>query len=490
VSAGRERDRVPNLRAALLVLEGYAYLLMIVALFIGMAAYLAWGVYTRRPLVGLVAVVAGVPVTMLAYALVRALFFRVPPIDGVKLSASEAPELFTVVDDLRRLVGAPPVHSIVIGPDLQASAIQSRRFGFFRPRNTLVIGYPLLVLFSYDQLRAVIAHELAHLGRAHGRVAHWIYRTEVSWRRLVGVLAERQAVPFFVYWLARVYIPRLERHSAGIARDQERFADRCAAEAAGSRSAADALVASALGAHMLRESFWPTALDIRQTDLPRPYARMRSELCLVADDATATMLAEALEDTTSAMDSHPALAERLAALGERAVIPETPVRRSGDALLGDNMDRLAEYFDRHWQRARGDAWLDQSTSDRAARARLATLEARPWLSAAEIFERATLVEMLDGPDAALPVYRAALEADARHAGAAMALGRILLERDDAAGVELLERAVEADESFLSDAAELLVPFHRAHRRLVEAERWRRRAGKQAVLAKLREVAPG
>ena len=489
MSARRERSHVPDLRAALLVLEGYAYLLMIVALFIGMAAYLAWGVYTRRPLVGLVAIVAGVPVTLLASALVRALFFRMPAIDGIDLSPSDAPELFALVDELRRLVGAPRVHSVVIGSNLQASAVQSPRFGFFRPRNTLVIGYPLLALFSYDQLRAVVAHELAHLGRAHGRVAHWIYRTEVSWRRLVGVLAERQAVPLFVHWLARVYIPRLERHSAGIAREQERFADRCAAEAAGSRSAAEALVASVLGAHILRESFWPEALDIRQTELPRPYARMRSELCVVADDATATALAEALEETTCAMDSHPALAERLAALGEHAVIPETPERRSGDALLGENMNRLAAHFDAEWQRAHGDAWLDQSASDRGARARLATLEAQPSLSAAEIFERATLLETLVGTDAALSVYRAALDADDRHAGAAMALGRILLERDDAAGAELLERAVEADDAFLSDAAELLVPFHRAHRRLVEAERWRRRAGKQAVLDKLREVAP-
>lgn len=106
-----------------------------------------------------------------------------------------------------------------------------------------------------------------------------------------------------------------------------------------------------------------------------------------------------------------------------------------------------------------------------------------------MFERATLLEGLDGPDAALPVYQAALEADQRHAGAALAAGRILLERDDDSGVVLVERAVEADETLLPDAAELLVTFHRSHRRLVEAERWRRRAGKQAVLARIQEVTP-
>src|SRR4029079_3009069 len=99
----------------------------------------------------------------------------------------------------------------------------------------------------------------------------------------------------------------------------------------------------------------------------------------------------------------------------------------------------------------------------------AALERQASLSAAELFERATLLETLDGPDAALPIYHAALEADQQHAGAALAAGRILLERDDDRGAALVERAVEADETLLSDAAELLVSFHRAHRRLVEAE---------------------
>ena len=489
MSERQEDSRASSLRAALLVLEGYAYLLAIVALFVGMCAFLVWGIYERKPLVGLAAIVGGVPVVMLASALVRALVFRVPEVEGIELTSSAAPQLFELVEELRRRVGAPRVHRVVIGPTLQASAIQSPRLGFFRPRNTLLIGYPLLVLFSDKQLRAVVAHELAHLGRAHGRVAHWIYRTQLSWRRLIGVLTERQAVPIFVYWLARVYIPRLERHSAGIGREQERFADRCAADAAGSRAAAEALVASELGARVLRESFWPAAVDVRQTDLPRPYTRMRSELRLVDDDASTDALAEILGDVTHATDSHPALAERLAALGERAAIPVTSAPGAGEELLGEQMHALASRLDAEWQHAHGDAWRTKSNSDHDQRARLASLEAQTSLSAAEMFERATLLEALDGPDAALPVYQAALEADQRHAGAALAAGRILLERDDDSGAVLVERAVEADETLLPDAAELLVSFHRAHRRLVEAERWRRRAGKQAVLARIHEVTP-
>ena len=487
MSAAAERRRASELRAAVLVLEGYAYLLLIVALFVGVAAFLAWGLLARRPLVGLVALVAGVPVVALVLALIRALFFRMSDIEGVEITPADAPRLVALVQELRRVVGAPRIHRLVVGAGLQASAIQVPRVGIFWPRNTLLIGYPLLVLLSEEQLRAVVAHELAHLGRAHGRVAHWIYRTQVSWRRLIGVLAQRGAVPLFVHWVIRVYIPRLERHSGNIAREQERFADQCASRAAGSRAAADALIVTSVGEHILRASFWPTTLDVRQAELPRPYSRMRRELRLGANDASAATLAELLEDVTESADSHPALAERLAALGETAAIPASPTVSVGEALLGEHLARVADHFDVEWQRTHGDNWLARSSSDREARTRLAELETRASPSASEILERARIVEQLDGSDTALPIYQAALEADPQCLDAAFASGRILLERDDPAGAELVERAVAGDERLLSEGCELLVPFHRAHGRLVEAERWRRRAARQTVLARLGEM---
>jgi hypothetical protein len=217
---------------------------------------------------------------------------------------------------------------------------------------------------------------------------------------------------------------------------------------------------------------------------------MRREMRVRADVASAATLAELLEDVTDATDSHPALAERLAALGERATIPDSPDRGAGDVLLDDCMNRVAEHFDAEWQRMHGDEWLARSASDRGARDRLAELETLESQSAADVFERATLLERLDGPDAALPVYQAALEANPQLAGAAFASGRILLERDDAAGAELVERAVAADEELLSEGCAILIPFHRAHGRLVEAERWRRRAARQSVLARIGDVRPG
>jgi len=489
VNSTAEHRRASELRAVLLVLEGYTYLLLVVALFVSGAAFLVWGVLARNPLVGLVALFAGVPVVSLTLASIRTLFFRVTDVEGMELTASNAPKLVAVVEELRHLAGAPRIHRLVVHHALQASALQLPRLGIFWPRNTLLIGYPLLVLLSPDQLRAVIAHELAHLGRAHGRVAHWLYRTSLSWRRLMGVLTDRGATPLFVYWILRAYIPRLERSSAEIAREQERFADRCASEAAGGQAAAEALIITGVGERIMRESFWPMVLDVTEPEVPRPYSRMRGEFRIRADDVSDALLAELLEDATDATDSHPALAERLAALGVSARIPDPPVESAGEALMNEYMSDLADHLDVEWRREHGEAWLSRSTSNRKARERLAALEEQPSWSAPEMFERATIVEHLEGPDAALSLYQAALEIDAKLAGAALAAGRILLERGDAVGAELVERAVMADERLLRDGCELLVPFHRAHGRLVEAERWRRREARLSVMERLGETAP-
>jgi STE24 endopeptidase len=66
------------------------------------------------------------------------------------------------VEDIRRAVDAPSVDSIAITGGFNASAaVYSIRWRLQRCR-TLVLGLPVLTTLSTGELRAVIAHELAH----------------------------------------------------------------------------------------------------------------------------------------------------------------------------------------------------------------------------------------------------------------------------------------------------------------------------------------
>jgi Zn-dependent protease with chaperone function len=129
-----------------------------------------------------------------------------------------------------------------------ASAVQVSRAGIFWPRNTLLLGYPLLAMLSPKQTRAVIAHELGHMTHAHGRISSWVHRTRLSWVRLMKNLDERGATPAHAHLLFRWYVPRLHAMSAAVSRQQELVADHLAASVTSPETTAQALVATRLEA--------------------------------------------------------------------------------------------------------------------------------------------------------------------------------------------------------------------------------------------------
>jgi Zn-dependent protease with chaperone function len=482
--------RGATLLLALLVLEGYAYLFGTVLFLACVAAFFAWGVLARQPAVGLLAVFIGLPAALLTASAMRALFFRIPLPEGQEITAADAPGFVAMVEEVRRALGAPKVHRIQVTAAFNASAVQYPRLVLFFPRNVLVIGYPLLIALAPEQLRTVLAHELAHLAHAHGTVSGWAYRTRLSWTRLSAALNQRGVLPVFVRWILDGYVPRLERGSAAIARAQEQLADRHATALAGGRAAADTLVAMELGQSWIVDRFWP-ALHRRvelEAEPPRPFAEMRAAFLATArDHATPELLARLLEDETRGDDTHPCLSERLRAAGAEPRIPEPPAVAAGEALLGPFLAALAERLDRDWQERQGSAWRQRHARASRALGRLAALAAKPSLTAEEEFERGGLLEELGRQDEALAAYRAAHAAEGGHARAALAAGELLLWRGDASGAALLERAMELDPALAAEAAEPLAEHHEAEGRYLEAERLRAVARRAATHSAIRQA---
>jgi Zn-dependent protease with chaperone function len=191
-----------------------------------------------------------------------------------------------------------------------------------------VLGLPVLSTLSTAELRAVIAHELAHFSSAHDAFAAWVYRTRRSWFDLRTVRDRRLATPVYVYWLLRWYIPRLDKASAEVARHHELVADRVAATVAGSRAAADALVMFESGARYAHATHWPAIHVSYETagELPRPYSQM---LSWNARMVSTELLDELLGEDSDPPDTHPSLRERFVRLEEAARIPPPPERSAG-----------------------------------------------------------------------------------------------------------------------------------------------------------------
>jgi Zn-dependent protease with chaperone function len=463
-------ERASTVRLALLILEGYLYLAVVAGVFVGAIVFLAWGLLTRRPLIALVAIAIGVPLVVITASTIRSLLFRLPEPDGIPVTANDAPALHAVVNELARQLDARPVHHILIDARCNASALQVPRAGPFWPRNTLLLGYPLFAMISGDQLRAVIAHEVSHFSRGHGRMSAWAYRSRLSWTRLMQTLDARGATPAHAYWLFRWYAPRLRRLSSAIALQHEADADRCAVAVVGSKSTAEALVALEVGASLLEPTFWRAVFDRveHEQEPPRPFAAMGRQLWdAVASSAEGT-LERLLEDTNSPDDTHPCLSERLHAIGEQARLPAIDGPRAGEAYLGPHMRVVAAALDAQWLAVHAEEWRRRHHEVQTDRRHLDELAARERLTPDELFTRGQLIERLDGPDDALPHYRNALAQG--HAGAMLAAGRILLDQNDENGVALIERSMDTDPTLVREGCERLIPFLNSRNRPADAYR--------------------
>jgi Zn-dependent protease with chaperone function len=427
-----------------------------------------------------------IPALFLALLIARALSVRLPPPEGFELSAEDAPRLFEAIERLRERLDAPRLDHVLLDGDFNASVVQIPRFGPFGPqRNYMTVGLPFMQAMAPEEFESVLAHELGHIGGRHGRFSAWIYRLRTSWARMMDELDQGGHVGSglfrrYFHW----YVPRFAAHSFALARAHEYEADRAAADAAGARHACFALARGEVSGAALGR-YWSGVYGRSSHDPTppqSPYSGLRAELPTPPSADGVKALDRALARRTDTADTHPALRDRLAALGcppdqlrGKALAP--PEATAAAELLGENAAaRLSVRLDAEWQEAVRERWAEAYSAARPQLERLARLDAEADsgpLAAAEAVERAELTETHHGGDAAVPRWRDVLAVDPENAQAHMAVGSHLLSEDDEAGLEHLARATASDARAEPYAAQLAYAFESARGRGEEAARHRR-----------------
>jgi Zn-dependent protease with chaperone function len=404
---------------------------------------------------------------VLAFLIVRSLWVRLPPRDGRPLTRADAPALFAMVEEVRRALRGPQVHAVLLTDDFNAAIVQLPRLGIFGwQKNYLIVGLPLLHALSPQQFRAVLAHEFGHLSGAHGGFGAWIYRVRHTWTQLLDRLADKGHRGAFLFtaffgW----YAPFFSAYSFVLARAQEYEADRSAAQAAGARTAADALIAVDLGAVFLNEQFWPTTYQAalhEATPPAAPFSAMRRSLRNgVPTDQGEQWLQRSLNMSSSSDDTHPSLAARLAALQEPPRVPPVPAVTAAEALLGEQLEPLQTELNVQWREAVAEHWRERYTAAQNDLRRLEALNAEAMehqLSVEDALEQAQLTEELADEAASVPLYEAILARDEQCALALFRLGCLRLDRKDERGIELIERAMEEDQEAILSGCQAIYNF--------------------------------
>jgi len=443
--------------------------------------------------------IAGVAITLVkllmlllvpAYTMVRTsitlLFARFPTPQGRPVTPDEAPELFTTLARLRRDMKGPAVHEVLLDDQLNACIVQHPRFGLFGwDKNFLILGLPLLELLSADEALAVVAHEYGHLSGHHGRLAGFIYRFRSTWKNLQE-LSEQWSDwgSRLVARLFRWYAPYFNAYTFVLARQNEYLADRTAVEVAGRDNVGAALIRIQVATLFGRAEFWPE-IDRRATIEPEPVADrsalwQESVRSAFHEPRYQAFLKQARERKTDHLDTHPALTDRLAAMGvgadEQSVERLQPPARTAAAVwLGPTLATVRAEIDRDWRDQVEKKWRDLYAYMSERRQRLSELDALRTLTNAERWERVQLSREVRPEVDVLPDIETILEADPNHLPARFRRGALALERGDAAGIVDLEAVMETNHDAILPGCEAAWKFYTGRDAdLAEryAQRWR------------------
>jgi Zn-dependent protease with chaperone function len=444
----------------------------------------------REPNAGTIklALLLGLAALFSAGRILRSLWVKLEPPDGWAVKAKDAPELFAELRRLRRELRVGRIHRVQVTPDLNASASAVPWFGVFGgTRRHLTLGLPLLQGLSPEEFRSVLAHELGHFSRDHGGITRWLYRIRTTWLQLVDAAAERGRGFFLLGPFLRWWWPRFNGLSFVLSRRQEHEADAAASRLAGVEAAGRALLRLEILSRLVDEGFWPEVQRLA-VDLPEPpgdlYARMAAFVRREPGPEAARWLREALAVPTNNADTHPCLRDRLAAMGFPGAdgaefLPDVPRvgTTAAEAWLGPLEGALQTRFSGAWADAMRGAWADrhrEAAERKKALEAIGAAEAEGSLTPARKWERIEHVADVDGEEAAVPLLRELLEEEPDHAAANFLFGRILLERDDAAGIGHLERAMARDRFATPEACGLIHGYLQRKGRLEEAKALERR----------------
>ena len=316
-------------RVIALALAGYSLLLaMLVVVVLVAAGFVVVACYAD--LEGRIVCGVAAALVLLAggAAVLRALLVSIKPPEGVPVLREDAPRLYAELDRLRHQLHSTQFHHLLLVPEHNAAAVQVPRLGVLGwSRNYLLLGLPLLEGHPLPELRAILAHELAHLSRRHGRFSHWIYRLRRSWERIFEEMSrpevrQQSSLRPLLEKCVGAFWPRFNAHAFVFSRANEYEADALAARLAGRDALEHSLVRLALQSRVLGEKFWPeTWKQANQQSTPPlgTFTRLREVLRQEPPEREA-WLAEAFRVPTTNADTHPCLSDRLRGVrGERPV---------------------------------------------------------------------------------------------------------------------------------------------------------------------------
>ena len=310
--------------------------------------------------------------------------FTDPPPSGVLLEREAAPTLFDLIERVGKHFPGARVDSVWITGDMNALVTQRPAWGMFGPmRTSLLIGLPLAHSVSDRQLAAVLAHEFGHLVHQRSGLGAWNCHLRGWWFRVLDRIA------LDLPWLTEI-VDLVSRgmvvEAIRLSHLEEFEADRAAARVAGSALIGETLVEVALKDRFLTEDFMCKVMAqsrVRSAPSIRPYREMGLGMSAgfrrPIPEGKAVSPESVVSGAGGEADLHPALPDRLLAVGTSRVVLRGDESSAAENHLSQILPSLSLSFDRAWWADTRNDWRRQYRRVRR-RARVAKLDTASSMS--------------------------------------------------------------------------------------------------------------
>ena len=348
------RDLGGRSLAGLLAVSGSVLLLLGAAVVGAVATWEAIG--RGAPMETLVWVVFMLASIAAIWATLVSLASLAPRPCGLPLARERAGELYELADALAHAAGARSIRRIYVTGEINASIVQRpRHLGVGEIATDLLIGLPLAHALSPRQLAAVIAHEIGHVVARQRGMRGWSPWLQAWWMRTLDELVA--ALPRGFPWLD----PQgntLCMKMLLLARMEEYAADQTAARLVGGELLAETLLELCCKADFLANDYFPRVHALSERDeasCVRPYREMGHGFAAGFAQSSAAMDPQRLLRADAGDPFHPALQDRLDAIGIAVPAPGQGVGVSAaQHFFGDSLPFLAWHFDRMWLESQRD----------------------------------------------------------------------------------------------------------------------------------------
>jgi len=469
----QKHPKIFKLNTGLLIIWGFVYMFLMLALEIGLMLFIVLASAVAGPLGVVLVFFLATVLLQTVIGIVRLFAFRAAPPEGVQVTKKNAPELYKIIKDLERQMNSAKVHKILLTTDLNASVMQVPRFGILGGyKNYLSIGTPLLVMLDPTQCKAVIAHELGHISRSHGKFTLWVCRMAETWEKTIDKMVGTTTLGemFFLYFY-KWFITRLRTRSLVLWQVHESDADKDAANNISPQALGDGL--SLLGLHEidLMQGFWNdyycTSVEM---EVPASlHALYRKAAAARSKDACEIFHKALLSIKTDCTHRHPSLKDRLAFIGAEEHCPKIPTENAADAWIPAE---LLETVERFWRDAIAAAWQLERTDRLLYAARLKELSEKS-LTTAEQDEKILCTQKVHGTKAACTLAEEILKEDSLNPAANFVLGLQRSILGDFGSIDLLMRAVNKKPAYFKAVSERTSWLHTYFRTPEDFEKFQR-----------------